>query len=60
VALVLDPGEVEVGQIAAVVDDSLGVGVREADARERRELEGRRSTVISAAILAARNGCFFA
>ena len=39
--LVLDAREVEVGQIAAVVDDSLRVGVREADARERRELERR-------------------
>ena len=41
VALVLNAGEVEVGQIAAVVDDSLGVRVREADALEGRELERR-------------------
>ena len=40
-AVVLDARVVEVGQIAAVVDDSLCVRVREADARERRELEGR-------------------
>ena len=39
-AVVLDPGQVEVGQVAAVVDDSLGVGVREADAREAENLNG--------------------
>src|SRR3954462_82582 len=40
-AEVLDPGEVEVGVVAAVVHDPLGVGVREADAGSRAELEGR-------------------
>src|SRR5438876_3848791 len=40
-AQVLDAREVEVGEIAAVVDDPLRVGVGEADARARRELERR-------------------
>src|SRR5204862_7211742 len=40
-AEVLDAGEVEVGVVAAVVDDPLRVGVREADARPCAELEGR-------------------
>ena len=41
VTVVLDPRGVEVGQVAAVVDDPLRVGVGEADARERRVLERR-------------------
>src|SRR5207244_2804337 len=40
-AVVLHPREVEVGQVTAVVDDALGVCVREADARLGGELEGR-------------------
>ena len=40
-ALVLDSREVEVGQVAAVVDDALGVGVGEADPGESGELERR-------------------
>jgi hypothetical protein len=39
VTQVFDPGEVEVGEVAAVVDDALGVGIGEADAR-RRSLNG--------------------
>src|SRR5207249_4523800 len=41
VAEILDAREVEVREIAPVVDDALRVRVREADARERRELERR-------------------
>src|SRR5207302_3675197 len=41
VAVVLDAREIEVREIAAVIDDALGIGVREADARLRRELERR-------------------
>src|SRR5205085_11515680 len=41
VAQVLNAGHVEVGQVPAVVDDALRVRVREADPRERRELERR-------------------
>jgi di/tripeptidase len=40
-AVVLGPRVVEVGEVTAVVDDALGVGVREPDARERRVLERR-------------------
>src|SRR5207247_1751017 len=38
---VLDPGQVEVRVVAAVVDDALGVRVGEPDARARREAERR-------------------
>src|SRR4029077_16537960 len=41
VPVVLDPREVEVGQVAPVVDDPLRVRVREADACLRAEPEGR-------------------
>ena len=41
VAVVLCPGVVEVGEVAAVVDDSLRVRVREPDAGERGVLERR-------------------
>ena len=41
VAVVLRPRVVEVRQVAAVVDDSLSVGVREPDPRDRRVLERR-------------------
>ena len=41
VPLVLDAREVEVGEVAPVVDDPLCVGVGEPDAREGRELERR-------------------
>ena len=40
-AVVLDARAVEVGQVAAVVDDPLRVGVGEADPREARVLERR-------------------
>src|SRR5262249_6646227 len=40
-AEVFDACEVEVRVVAAVVDDPLGVGVREADASRRAELERR-------------------
>src|SRR5438034_449601 len=36
-AEVLDPGQVEIGVVAAVVDDSLRVRVRESDPRPGRE-----------------------
>jgi hypothetical protein len=39
--VVLDARKVEVGEVAAVVDDPLRVGVGEADARLRREPERR-------------------
>ena len=39
--MVLDSGEVEVREVAAVVDDALCVGVGEADTVERRVLERR-------------------
>ena len=39
--MVLGPRVVEVGQVAAVVDDALRVGVREPDPRDRRVLERR-------------------
>ena len=41
VPVVLGARVVEVREVAAVVDDALGVGVREPDARERRVLVGR-------------------
>ena len=41
VAVVLGAGVVEVGEVAAVVDDPLRVGVREPHARDRRVLERR-------------------
>ena len=41
VALVLDARAVAVGEVAAVVDDRLGVGLVEADAQPRGEPEGR-------------------
>ena len=41
VAVVFDPGVVEVREVAAVVDDPLGIRVGEADPRVRREIEGR-------------------
>ena len=58
-AVVFDPGVVEIGQIPAVVDDSLRIGVREPDPSKRGELErrlavGRAAEVHGAAILA---GC---
>jgi hypothetical protein len=56
VAQVFDPGRVEVRQVAAVVDDALGVGVGEADARERGELE-RRPAVRARAGVLVDHGC---
>jgi hypothetical protein len=41
VAVVLDARVVEVGEIAAVVDDPLRIGIGEADAGQGRKLEGR-------------------
>ena len=41
---VLDARVIEVGEIASVVDDALGVGIGEADAREGGELEGGSAT----------------
>src|SRR5438093_2449496 len=41
VPVVLDPGLVEVGEVAAVVDDALRVRVGESDSRECRVLERR-------------------
>src|SRR3954462_734079 len=41
VTVVLDPCQVEIGQVTAVVNDSLCVGVREADPCLCAELEGR-------------------
>jgi hypothetical protein len=40
-AVVFDAGVVEVGEIAPVVDDALGIRVRKAHSCERRELKGR-------------------
>ena len=55
VTVVLDSREVEVGEVPAVVDDALGVGVREADAIERRVLE-RRLAIGDAAELETSHG----
>jgi hypothetical protein len=55
VAVVFQPGVVEVGEVAPVVDDSLGVRVGERDARQRRVLE-RRVPVGQAAGLEVRHG----
>ncbi len=48
--MVLGPRMVEVGQVAAVVDDALGVGVGEPDPRQRRVAK-RRAPVGEAAEL---------
>src|SRR5262249_14000203 len=42
-AVVLDAREGEVREVPPVVDDPLGVGIRESDPPERRVLEGRLS-----------------
>jgi hypothetical protein len=57
VPVVLDAGAVEVGQVAAVVDDPLRIGVREADPRQGRVLERRLAVSNPAELERHQNPC---